>query len=131
MSTTRSATPTDPTTQGAASQLESGPTDIPKADPLAVIAARHTRARSPRVANLAERPVQQRQVARPRSNRVGSARPPAADRACASGLNSHHGLSRPTTSVEANLSPDHAADPSCLLYTSDAADDLLCVDLGG
>ena len=22
-------------------------------------------------------------------------------------------------------------DPSCLLYTSDAADDLLCVDLGG
>eukprot|EP00657_Telonema_sp_P-1_P001024 TRINITY_DN12186_c0_g1_i1.p1 TRINITY_DN12186_c0_g1~~TRINITY_DN12186_c0_g1_i1.p1 ORF type:complete len:255 (+),score=134.33 TRINITY_DN12186_c0_g1_i1:2-766(+) len=25
----------------------------------------------------------------------------------------------------------HAAPPSCLLYTSDAADDLLCVDLGG
>ena len=25
----------------------------------------------------------------------------------------------------------HAVDARCLLYTSDAADDLLCVDLGG
>ena len=25
----------------------------------------------------------------------------------------------------------HTADNTCLLYTSDAADDLLCVDLGG
>src|SRR5680860_161038 len=25
----------------------------------------------------------------------------------------------------------HLMDPTCLLYTSDAADDLLCVDLGG
>ena len=42
-----------------------------------------------------------------------------------------------------NTPPNHTSDPSisaleryapylsCLLYTSDAADDLLCVDLGG
>mgnify|MGYP007068908883 CR=1 FL=1 len=28
-------------------------------------------------------------------------------------------------------SPNSASPPTCLLYTSDAADDLLCVDLGG
>src|SRR5680860_1910125 len=28
-------------------------------------------------------------------------------------------------------SPTHLSSSSCLLYTSDAADDLLCVDLGG
>ena len=27
--------------------------------------------------------------------------------------------------------PDHRRARACLLYTSDAADDLLCVDLGG
>src|SRR5450756_455675 len=31
----------------------------------------------------------------------------------------------------ANVSQIIALDKSCLLYTSDAADDLLCVDLGG
>ena len=29
------------------------------------------------------------------------------------------------------LVPGHARSGHCLLYTSDAADDLLCVDLGG
>ena len=31
------------------------------------------------------------------------------------------------------IGPDERSDPAapCLLYTSDAADDLLCVDLGG
>ena len=28
-------------------------------------------------------------------------------------------------------SPSYSVDKICLLYTSDAADDLLCVDLGG
>ena len=30
-----------------------------------------------------------------------------------------------------SFDPAHADDLICLLYTSDAADDLLCVDLGG
>src|SRR5450756_274423 len=32
--------------------------------------------------------------------------------------------------IFANI-PEHCQDRDCLLYTSDAADDLLCVDLGG
>ena len=42
------------------------------------------------------------------------------------------------SAVAALVGPQNAATPtvvetpqSCLLYTSDAADDLLCVDLGG
>src|SRR5450756_1667671 len=39
---------------------------------------------------------------------------------------------RPVPSAPALREPaDYAAPFSCLLYTTDAADDLLCVDLGG
>eukprot|EP00657_Telonema_sp_P-1_P009323 TRINITY_DN3514_c0_g1_i1.p1 TRINITY_DN3514_c0_g1~~TRINITY_DN3514_c0_g1_i1.p1 ORF type:complete len:132 (-),score=57.32 TRINITY_DN3514_c0_g1_i1:18-413(-) len=40
----------------------------------------------------------------------------------------------PTATTHLNLADSGIFDPSympCLLYTSDAADDLLCVDLGG
>ena len=33
--------------------------------------------------------------------------------------------------IDAGMAPAEADDSICLLYTSDAADDLLCVDLGG
>src|SRR5659263_540944 len=36
-----------------------------------------------------------------------------------------------STDSQARVLPQAARDGSCLLYTSDAADDLLCVDLGG
>src|SRR5680860_1863478 len=35
------------------------------------------------------------------------------------------------TDSNSPLPPLRAVDVTCLLYTSDAADDLLCVDLGG
>src|SRR5659263_776229 len=44
------------------------------------------------------------------------------------GLALHHGLAhRPTVVLSAGFTGGY----TCLLYTSDAADDLLCVDLGG
>src|SRR5665213_2388131 len=39
--------------------------------------------------------------------------------------------SEPRFEADGRCSHSGAEGPSCLLYTSDAADDLLCVDLGG
>ena len=40
-------------------------------------------------------------------------------------------LSSPTRGADRNLEMMTVSSLRCLLYTSDAADDLLCVDLGG
>src|SRR5450756_3240870 len=56
--------------------------------------------------------------------------------ACSRSLNPHFGKASnlSQSGLPLNNSPSHHTVPAsiaCLLYTSDAADDLLCVDLGG
>src|SRR5680860_1238875 len=61
----------------------------------------------------------------PPTDRGGTATPPAQSRRTCCGITPHR---RPRPCSPA---PGDGRPWGCLLYTSDAADDLLCVDLGG